>query len=176
MKILKPYFVSFKQIVNCVSCAFTILGIVLSIAIWKITPDTEINIIWLFISILFSLMVILLLFAHSLFFFVRYHERYNENNLLPKVININMTNERIIVFATRSRYFLKDIDITVCVLDDDEMEAVLCYGRVVHVQEKALQLEIFIEGSNFNSLDLLHSKIISINKNQLKILPGRVSI
>lgn len=175
MQLFKQYLVSFKRIINRVSCSFTVLGIILSLAIWKITPDTEINIIWLFISILISLMIILPLFAHSLYFFIRYYDKYIADESLPRVININMNDDRIIVFATKSMYFLNGIDITVCVLDDNDMETVFCYGKVIHVQEKALQLEILEEGSNFNRSEL-YSNISKINKKQLKILPGKVSI
>lgn len=173
----RGYINTYKGCINIISLCITILGVMLSLLLWRITPNTTISVGWLIISILAFFIVFIVVIAQSIFLYSKNCDLLSMSTGNPRVTRIYPPkNDCFIIYTTKSLFFTKDLDVTVCICDNEGCERVACYAKVVHVQDKAMQISVSILDSNFKTIEQLFDYIKEDSKDNIKIFPGKVRI
>lgn len=174
---IPEYFRTYKVCLNVVSLSISALGLILSLMTWRFSPDYTVPLIYLIFSVIISLIFFIIFVTHSIFLYSENCELKSMSSGMPRISRvIGIYSNVIIIYTTKSNIFTKDLDVTLCFVDYDGCERVLCYGNVIHVQDRAIQLGVSVADSEFDDINSLHKCLKEASKEDIKIYPGRVRI
>lgn len=174
---IPEYFRTYKVCLNVVSLSISVLGVVLSLMTWKLSSDATVPLIYLIVSVIISSIFFIIFVTHSIFLYSENCELKSMSSGMPRISRvIGISSNAIMIYTTKSNIFTKDLDVTLCFVDYDGCERVICYGTVIHVQDQAMQLGVSEDESSFNNITELHIYLKETSKENIKIFPGRIRI